>query len=944
MTTPTLSDIKRFEQLRLLPAKQQETLLAELPLDQQQTVRELLDSNQDVAERLKISGSSAGNAIPGTQLTVSAGDRIGDYRVVRELGKGGMGIVYLVDQLAPIQRQVALKVIKPNVASDDILRRFETERQSLARMNHPNVAAIYDAGLTDSGLPFFTMEYLDGQRITAFCRQNKLSLKHRLRLIVMACRGIEHAHQRAVIHRDIKPSNVMVIEEDRELNVKVIDFGLAKATQQELTQRSLGTKYGDLVGTLEYMSPEQSVAETLDLDTRTDVFSMGVLIFELLTGTTPIPRSTMQEGSLLMKLLRIQRFEPERPSVRAAAARAADEPACEFTAKQLHGDLDWIVIKALENDRERRYSSVADLRADIERFLDDEPVSARAYSTAYRLKKFAVRNRSLLSFVTAAILIVSLLLFVRAKETQVQSQQVQIALNHFLHSDNIDQQTALPIFERHRHHVVPLLKTAADARTTQRKVELAALERLRAMIGLKLLGVSNPDLVSEFSTTSDPGIVREILMFAEDAAPEQQAQWSDSFQAAMERHDYEAASVLAVVALHSGNSDLFQSISTRCDTPAVLHRLIAAYDVWHRDVSVMINMIESAEEEQTQWAALLCVGFRKQYTYLEKAQLGKCLEDLLNRDQSMNTVGPAKWLLGRARSAVLWIAYQHGIEQLAAQMKAFPDRSVTSARNDVPVNSLGTFLIDIDYSPTPQERPLYPQYKDSSMVRLSVAATEISIDQYIEFAKFANENFDDNIGTEFEISVKWTGANMDWALDSTHPCQEISFFEALAFCNWLSQRENLELAYSRKGNTWTWNRAANGYRLPTESEWMFLACADPNNGYCWGSDDQMATTYAVFAAITTATTGSRMPNRLGLQDFHGNVWEWTWSQGPASPATNPELANLLEKIKMPGNGVVFHGGTASHELKLCDARDRRIGLGKNRASQIGVRIVRTLPP
>jgi len=340
-------------------------------------------------------------------------ERIGHYRLQEELGHGGMGVVYLAEQTEPVRRRVALKLIKLGMDTRDVVIRFETERQALALMNHPNVAGVFDAGVTEQGRPYFVMEYVPGEPITAYCDRHMLSLPQRLDLFIQVCHAIQHAHQKGVIHRDIKPSNVLVMLQDDRPTPKVIDFGVAKATTQRLTEQTLFTQHGVLIGTPEYMSPEQAEMTTLDIDTRTDVYSLGVLLYELLTGVLPFDPKSLRSGGFAAIQRIIREVEPPKPSTKLGALAAFDDDNGALAAekrrldpraltRRLRGDLDWVVMKSLEKDRTRRYGSATDLAADVQRHLNNEPVVAGPPGVGYRVKKFVRRNRAK-ALATAAI-------------------------------------------------------------------------------------------------------------------------------------------------------------------------------------------------------------------------------------------------------------------------------------------------------------------------------------------------------------------------------------------------------------------------------------------------------------------------------------------------------------------------------------------------------------
>ena len=339
---------------------------------------------------------------------------IGPYKLLQPIGEGGMGTVYMAEQLRPVRRTVAVKLIKAGINSRQVLARFGAERQALALMDHPNIAKVFDAGTTDDGRPYFVMELVKGIPITRFCDERRLTLRQRLELAIPVCQAVQHAHQKGVIHRDLKPSNVLIALYDGKAVPKVIDFGVAKATGPRLTDQTLYTEFGAVVGTLEYMSPEQAELNQLDIDTRSDIYSLGVLLYELLTGSTPLEHKRIKESAFLDVLRRIREEESPRPSVRLSATEElASIAACRDAepvklSRLMRGELDWIVMKALEKDRNRRYETANGLAADLRRYLDDEPVQACPPSGWYRVGKFARRHK--LGFSMALMFVVAMLL------------------------------------------------------------------------------------------------------------------------------------------------------------------------------------------------------------------------------------------------------------------------------------------------------------------------------------------------------------------------------------------------------------------------------------------------------------------------------------------------------------------------------------------------------
>lgn len=356
--------------------------------------------------------SPGGRSAEVRPITEKTGTSIGPYTLVEQIGEGGFGVVFMAQQIEPVRRSVALKILKPGMDTRQVIARFEAERQALAMMDHPNIAKVFDAGSTESGRPYFAMELVQGVPVTGFCDERRLPPRERLELFVSVCQAVQHAHQKGVIHRDLKPSNVLVALYDSRPVPKVIDFGVAKAVGQPLTEKTLATGLGALVGTPQYMSPEQAELDQLDIDTRSDIYSLGVLLYELLTGTTPLQKKRMTDA--LLEVLRLVREEdPPKPSTRLSTAEELPGIAASrgLEPKRLsglvRGDLDWIVMKCLEKDRNRRYETADGLARDIERYLRDEPVEASPPAVGYRLGKFLKRNRGR---VTAVALVLSALL------------------------------------------------------------------------------------------------------------------------------------------------------------------------------------------------------------------------------------------------------------------------------------------------------------------------------------------------------------------------------------------------------------------------------------------------------------------------------------------------------------------------------------------------------
>ncbi len=410
---------------------------------------------REEAGAIDSSGNGDGVFVSPSALTDAlAGAVIGPYHLVELIGQGGMGEVWLAEQKQPVRRCVALKLIKAGMDTHEVVARFESERQALALMDHPAIAKVFDAGSTQSGRPYFVMEFVPGMPVTDYCNQHTLSVPERLQLFIQVCEAVQHAHQKAIIHRDLKPSNILVTDIGGKPRPNIIDFGVAKAISQALTENALVTRVGALLGTPEYMSPEQANSAGEDIDTRTDVYSLGVILYELLVGTLPLDLRKLRFDEMLRKL---RADDPCPPSTRLRSLREQSQTTAQnrrtepkALARQLHGDLDSIVLQALDKDRSRRYGSPSELAADIERYLQHKPVAARPASARYRAWKYARRHRVGVGFAAALTLllvagvVVSSWMAIRASRAEQEAR----AVNDFLRNDvlaqaSVDEQTKI---------------------------------------------------------------------------------------------------------------------------------------------------------------------------------------------------------------------------------------------------------------------------------------------------------------------------------------------------------------------------------------------------------------------------------------------------------------------------------------------------------------------
>jgi len=427
---------------------------------------ESLLKHHDVDSFLDVPPVDSDVTLDESPVSESPGTVIGRYKLLEKIGEGGMAVVYMAEQTEPIRRKVALKIIKLGMDTKSVIARFEAERQALAMMDHPNIAKVLDAGATETGRPYFVMELVTGVSITEYCDKNNLSTKERLALFIEVCNAVQHAHQKGIIHRDIKPTNVMVTRHEGRPIPKVIDFGIAKAINQKLTEKTLFTRYAHIIGTPAYMSPEQADLGDMDVDTRSDIYSLGVLLYELLTGTTPFSEEELRKAGYLEMQRVIREQEPPKPSTKLSTLGKTLTDIAKYRGctpylltKAIRGDLDWIVMKTLEKDRTRRYKTAHGLVEDIERHLRNEPILAGSPGLVYRAQKFWYRHRSHITtaaviMVLLAALVITALMYLRS----INARRIQWAKGEALPRivelvKEADYRTAFPLAQKAMKHI-----------------------------------------------------------------------------------------------------------------------------------------------------------------------------------------------------------------------------------------------------------------------------------------------------------------------------------------------------------------------------------------------------------------------------------------------------------------------------------------------------------
>jgi serine/threonine protein kinase/formylglycine-generating enzyme required for sulfatase activity len=892
----------------------------------------------DVPEALSLAGILEG---PGT--------RVGAYRLLERIGEGGFGVVYRAEQKEPVRRHVALKIIKPGMDTAEIVGRFESERQALAIMDHPHIARVLDGGATASGRPYFVMELVKGVPITDYCDEFNFTPRERLELLIPVCEAIQHAHQKGIIHRDIKPSNVLITLQDGRPTPKVIDFGVAKATRQPLTQRSLHTQAGQIIGTLQYMSPEQAGLSELDVDTRSDVYSLGVLLYELLTGTTPIDRDRLRSATYdeVQRIIRDE--EPPKPSTRIsktvetslssiAAHRRTDPKAL---GKLIRGDLDWIVMKALEKDRTRRYASALELASDLRRHLRDEPVEARPPTTTYRIQKFARRHRSLLGAAIGVFLVlilatsVSTWLAIRASLAESAAleakHKLEEANRHRLQSlvqslFNAAPGSILNVIEQmdlSRQEVIPELRrrNSLESRPTQ--------QRARIAYALAVLGERDPQLNSRLLhgiAAASPAELPVIQAAVRRLPPGILSELRERGRA---EHDPRVRLRLAAVALHLGDSAPAREMLAFQGDPRYRTAFIHGLSDWHRDASDWVKWLQDSDDDAYRSGICLSLGqlSKERVGLVEQPLLQQLVTDLFQTAPDAATHSAARYVLTRWKLS-----------------PSDEPRGVT-AGVDWFVNRQGMTMLRVNTRPPGRFRRTIKKGNHTEMREVTLTRPYFICDREVWESLFARFLRDTGYGAD-ALPDHWQEAlarGPDAELsdpNAERPVWWVNCDDAIHFCNWLSEAEGRSVCYRQAGDDWQCDFDADGYRLPTEAEWEYACRAGTHTTWHFGNEQPLLESYAQTAnnALRAQRQPGRslLPNDFGLFDTYGNVCEWCWDRFAAYP-----LEDLTDPLG-PGEGrsrVFRGGGTFNHGSDECLSSVRRSTDHSSRFTNLGFRVV-----
>lgn len=938
--------------------------------------------------------------------------RIGPYRTVKQLGRGGMGVVYLVEQDEPVRRQLALKLIRVDASSSSGVARFQAERQAMAALNHPYIARIYDAGSTEEGRPYFVMEYVDGTPLNEFCHKNALGIRECIQLFVQICQGIEHAHQKGVIHRDLSPRNILVCKSEQGPLPKIIDFGLAKLFDQLLKNSARVTASGELLGTIAYMSPEQADDEAVNLDTRTDIYSLGVILYELLSGELPFHLNTTRAGQLEY-LRQVRESEPERPSSRLSGSTLSDQPPRSHSSvalrRELRGDLDWIIMRTLEKDPQRRYATATEFAQDLQRYLDLEPVRARPPSRAYRARKFVRKHRGLVATVllvflllNTALVIISVLLDRSRQNEQLATTASSRATNAAAEAsdqrDRADMEAASAREQRDRAD-----NEAKNAREAAKAYQAAALEAEKQ----EALAKTNAQLAQRREQDAQESQKEAEKLARQEVQLRRQAQEAQAeLLLRVDRQQLAALRVQLVEIFPVGTTGLQieRAKRWRSDSSAIFERkvehealakeLLSLLRPWGIDperqkiprlVSEAVQRWADNPDVDSRWLDARGQPFppvelqrliearyevaRSAARYLSDLETFREEFEALDRSlaktqrlEGATLVESAQlWIEARARVAAnplyrgLDLPPQEGLVPLGRNAQGYEefyhylsgeeptfvgDRNAGRWRL---TDQTGVVLILLPAAEfrVGAERPnlLNPigtRHRDLQAMEDEGPIHEVQVEPFFiskyeltqgQWSRLRIENRDpSSISSLDEVRGQTTTL--------LHPVENISWLEADAFLT------SLDL------------------RLPTETEWEFSA--DSGRGQIWHTGNERGTLEG-FANLadqslrdavdnprlesesfddgyaTHSPVGSFAPNRLGLHDIHGNVWELCRdAYQPYSEAINsPPAVEASTVIVVRGGCFTSHAGQARISTRgQTRAGDRRVVNGVRPARSV----------
>ncbi len=849
---------------------------------------------------------------------VRRGTQLGPYRITELVGQGGMGSVYLAQQTNPVKRKVAIKLIRFDRESRRMLVRFEAERQALALMDHPCIARLFDAG-TVAGQPFFVMEYVPGIAITRYCEQNALSVSDRVRLVLTLCKAIHHAHQKGIIHRDLKPSNILVLKVDDQPVPKIIDFGLAKATGLQLTDESIHTHIGEIVGTLQYMSPEQTGTSTADLDIRTDIYSLGAVFYELLTGTPPFEAGLLKSRPLADALQMIREVDPGRPakrlesSQRADSARSADgKVAAHHPPSAIRGDLEWIALKAMEKDRSRRYQTALEFADDLTRYLEYRPVLASPPGILYRTRKFVRRHRT--GVLVGAMLVIAAIgwgFSVRSHNRQMARDRV----DRVLACNPLSLPATVDLVRPYASVATAALREKLD-QTTDANV------RLRVCASLGMLDNLRPTEVEILVNSLDRSLAAEC------------------------------SNVVEVLCGQPGNSVTLLTRRLEQSADPELRARLGIILLALRDWRGTLRMLEEGETNSNQ--TIFVRAFGECHVSMDR------FFPILEGNPHPVVMSSLLIAIGNAPNDNLERRDRQRLEKRLEELfRSHPGGAVHSASRWAAFKLLDKEFDDKPTSPS-GDREWWTDVSGQTFVRIGRGEVELA----------AGTNWDHpvsrrtvSVEADFEISATevpvgafkaflddpdYLGRKpLDWTttLSGNLPVNNVSFDDAVLFCNWLSWKNGLEPCYrwvepdgeAEAGKKGQWERVEGscGFRLATFAEWELAArghsgCASAFTFGGTGLIDWLGKT--AWNAQNSWTNermhfqppARKMPNLAGVFDLAGNLREPVWDNPLASAYAKAEGMRATKGGTYRSNLLEYY--VSAYLPIIADRRDEEQGI------------------
>ena len=909
---------------------------------------------------------------------------IGPYRILRELGRGGMGAVYLAEQLKPIRRRVALKLIKLGLDTRQIVARFEAEREALALMNHPNIARVFDAGATDDGRPYFVMELIRGVPITAYCDENRLTTRERLSLFLDVCDAIQHAHQKGVIHRDIKPTNVLVASEEGRAVPKVIDFGVAKATRGRLGESTIHTETDQIVGTPEYMSPEQAEQDvSADVDTRTDIYSLGVMLYEMLTGSLPFDSAALREHGVSEMRRRIREEEPPRPSTRVTRSGAPATDAAEkrrstvgALRRQLRGDLDWITMKTLEKERGRRYAAVSELAADVRRHMAGEPVEAGPPGIGYRFRKYVRKHRAPLaiSATLAAAAASSLALYLDARHARRDAlEQKAIADARALDAERsaasaaAERQRANESAEReHRNAEEARIERDKSARLADGQVLADLLARERDLWPARPAKAAEMEdwLLRARALASRLEMRRaELASLRERALPWDDAARESDFETHPRRLEW-TGMLARLHAIRREISSLRAAGNDVADFGLPVSTLERNADLGERQIAAL----EAKLRERRTWEF---ASFEDRWQHESLARLVSGLESLVDPNPHRGAIAGVAARLEFARTVEARSVGEHGTawHETISGVALDPRFEGLAIRPQLGLVPLGrdprSGLFEFAHLgsgrvPTRDDGGALVVDESTSLVFVLVpggtyrmGSPDDEAGRVVDEGPVTEVTLDPFFISKYEMTqaqwVRLTGSNPSVSMPGAafagktftlrHPVESVTWSE----CDLVLRRQGLVLPTEAQ-----WERAA---RAGTTTPWSSGAEPKSLRGHANLADRTLE--LAGYAPAATgdwsgfddghglhAPVGTYAPNPWGLHDVHGNVSEWC-----------RDLFASYEFAPRPGDGERLlaetqsrarRGGSADVAPEAARSAHRSSGSAETRSQLLGVRPARAL--